>query len=183
MQGALLALLLVCVTATVHAAAPRKASVSGWPDSYDEFFRKNAKHYFGAGFDWRWFKAQGIAESGLEPAVTSKSGARGIMQILPSTYREIQRKNPHLKDMTSPRWNIAAGIYYDRVLYKRWDAPPPGEERLYFAFGSYNAGYSRILNSLHAADPPTSTWEQVEAHVPGQTRHYVRRIRTLMGKH
>jgi membrane-bound lytic murein transglycosylase F len=132
--------------------------------------------------DWRWFKAQAIAESGLKPDARSRSGARGIMQIMPRTFREIQKKNAHLKDMDSPRWNIAAGIYYDRQLYRKWVSPPPGEERLYFAFGSYNAGYTRIKNTFQKLDPPEAAWQHVERHVPGQTRHYVRRIRRLMDR-
>jgi membrane-bound lytic murein transglycosylase F len=182
MQPALLLFLLVLAMSVVQAAAVQKPRVTDWSDKYDGHFRKYSKHYFGPGHDWRWFKAQAIAESGLKPGARSKSGARGIMQILPSTYREIQEKNPHMKDIDSPRWNIAAGIYYDRNLYKRWVSPPSGEERLYFAFGSYNAGYTRIRKSLKRADPPTAHWEEVEHHVPGQTRHYVRRIRSLMDK-
>jgi len=175
------ALTLVLLAAT-SAGATQKYSVSDWPDKYDTHFRKYSKHYFGPGFDWHWFKAQAIAESGLKANAKSKSGARGIMQILPNTYREIQKENPHLKDIDSPRWNIAAGIYYDRTLYKRWRSPPAGEERLYFAFGSYNAGFTRIKNTLRKVGPSTATWEHVEHYVPGQTRHYVRRIRGLMDK-
>jgi membrane-bound lytic murein transglycosylase F len=175
-------LLTLALLAAGTAWAAHKQTVRDWTDKYDTHFRKYSKHYFGPGFDWRWFKAQAIAESGLNPRAHSKSGARGLMQIMPSTYREIQQKNPHMKDLDSPRWNIAAGIYYDRTLYRRWQSPPPGEERLYFSFGSYNAGYSRIRNTLRKLDPPVATWEQVEHHVPGQTRHYVRRIRGLMNK-
>ena len=171
---------LVLASAAGHVAASKKDRVNGWTDKYDQHFRKYSKHYFGPGFDWRWFKAQAVAESGLKPDARSKSGARGIMQILPSTYREIREDNPHMKDIDSPRWNIAAGIYYDRVLYKRWKSPPSGDERLYFAFGSYNAGYTRIKNTFRKVDPPTATWEHIEHHVPGQTRHYVKRIRALM---
>jgi membrane-bound lytic murein transglycosylase F len=178
-----LAFLLCTVVAVAgQAATGPKQKVTDWPDGYDVHFKKYAKHYFGPNFDWRWFKAQAVAESGLKPNAKSKSGARGIMQILPSTFSEIQKKNPHLKDMDSPRWNIAAGIYYDRQLYKRWVSPPPGEERLYFAFGSYNAGYTRIKNTFQKLDPPEAAWEHVEYHVPGQTRHYVRRIRRLMDR-
>ena len=34
---------------------------------YDDTFKRYSKRYFGAGFDWRYFKAQGMAESGLDP--------------------------------------------------------------------------------------------------------------------
>ncbi|MEN8107010.1 MAG: transglycosylase SLT domain-containing protein [Pseudomonadota bacterium] len=174
-------LILILLAATT-AGAVEKHSVGDWPDKYDQHFRKYSKHYFGPGFDWQWFKAQAIAESGLKSKARSKAGARGLMQIMPSTYREIQEDNPHMKDIDSPRWNIAAGIYYDRILYKRWKSPPAGNERLYFAFGSYNAGYTRIKNTFQKVAPPAATWEHVEHFVPGQTRHYVRRIRGLMNR-
>ena len=183
MPSPAVALLLLALATTAYASTGLKKRVADWPDAYDEHFRKYAKHYFGPGLDWRWFKAQAIAESGLNPKAKNKSGARGIMQILPSTYKEIQKKNPHMQDMNSPRWNIAAGIYYDRTLYKRWVSPPPGDERLFFAFGSYNAGYARIKETLERLDPPIASWDQVEPHLLGQTRHYVRRIRRLMEKH
>ena len=179
MRTVVLTLLLLAATTAVAA---NKLKVSDWPDKYDSHFRKYSKHYFGPNVDWHWFKAQAIAESGLKPDASNKSGARGIMQIMPTTYREIQDDNPHIKDINSPRWNIAAGIYYDRLLYKRWVSPPPGDERLFFAFGSYNAGYTRIKNTFQQLDPPTASWEHVAPHVPGQTRHYVRRIRRLMNK-
>ena len=173
-------LFFTVVAAAGQAAKGPEEKIDDWTDRYDAHFRKYAKHYFGPGMDWRWFKAQAIAESGLKPDARSKSGARGIMQIMPGTFREIQKKNTHLKDVDSPRWNIAAGIYYDRQLYRKWVSPPPGEERLYFAFGSYNAGYTRIKNTFQKLDPPEAAWQHVERHVPGQTRHYVRRIRRLM---
>jgi soluble lytic murein transglycosylase-like protein len=172
--------ILLAFLAAGQACAGAEKRLADWPDRYDEHFRKNAKHYFGPGMDWRWFKAQGIAESGLKPGAKNKTGARGIMQILPRTFEEIQEDNPHMKDIDSPRWNIAAGIYYDYVLYNRWKSPPPGEERLFFTFGSYNAGYSKIRKYFKQARPKTASWEEVEHAVPGQTRHYVRRIRRLM---
>jgi membrane-bound lytic murein transglycosylase F len=180
-RAALLTLLLA-VAATTQVRTVEKKHVDDWPDDYDAMFRKNAKHYFGPGRDWRWFKAQAIAESGLDPDAKSKSGAVGIMQILPATWREIQEDNPHLKDIARPRWNIAAGIYYDRILFKRWKSLPDDRERLLFAFGSYNAGFMRLRKLVKRANPPTASWEHIEDHVPGQTRHYVRRIRRLMGK-
>ncbi|MCK5784786.1 MAG: hypothetical protein KAH06_10080, partial [Desulfobacterales bacterium] len=33
---------------------------------YDGYFSKYSKRYFGPGFDWRYFKAQAIAESRLK---------------------------------------------------------------------------------------------------------------------
>ena len=83
---------------------------------FDPAFRKYSKRYFGPAFDWRYFKAQGFAESGLKPDATSWVGARGVMQLMPSTYREIASHRPEFGPIDQPEWNIAAGIMHDRYL-------------------------------------------------------------------
>lgn len=174
-----LAALLVWATPVAWTAGDSVHS-DRWTDEFDRHFKKYTKRYFGPHFDWHWFKAQAIAESGLKPDARSPRGARGVMQILPSTFDEIRKHSPYLMDVDSPRWNIAAGIYYDRKLYRKWRQPSlTNRERLYFAFGSYNAGFSRILKAYRKTDRPVTAWEHVARHVPRQTRHYVNRIRTL----
>ena len=88
---------------------------------YDSFFRKYSKRYFGVGFDWQLFKAQGMAESELNAAARSYVGARGVMQLMPSTYQEIQSKRPEFQSIDDPEWNIAAGIMHDRYLWRLWE--------------------------------------------------------------
>jgi membrane-bound lytic murein transglycosylase F len=156
-----------------------------WTEEYDHLFRKYTKHYFGAHFDWRWFKAQGIAESGLRPDAVSAVGARGIMQIMPATYDEIRRQVPFLADVSEPRWNIAAGIFYDRQLYRKWKRKGDIHtgERLQFAFASYNAGFGTMLKAHKRAQAGVGTvrtWRDVEPFAPGETRRYVARIHGLM---
>jgi soluble lytic murein transglycosylase-like protein len=156
-----------------------------WPRDYDATFRKYAKHYFGPGFDWRWFKAQAIAESNLNPGAKSRAGAVGLMQILPATFAEIREKNPGFQDVTKPRWNVAAGIYYDRQLYRRWADDVAADQRLAFAFASYNAGFGNVRKAYRRAakaGKDAAEWRVVAPHTPSQTRHYVRRIRRLMGE-
>jgi membrane-bound lytic murein transglycosylase F len=99
------------------------------------------------------------------------------MQILPSTFQEIRKDNPHFKDIHAPRWNIAAGIYYDRKLYVEWQQFIE-QQRLYLAFASYNAGLTGIRRVCREAGQP-SDWRQLEPHLPGETRGYVRKIRRL----
>jgi membrane-bound lytic murein transglycosylase F len=161
-----------------------------WTDKYDSHFRKYTKRYFGAGFDWHWFKSQGIAESGLRSNAVSNAGAVGIMQILPTTYEEIHKKSPYLStgSLSDPRWNIAAGIFYDSILFKRWITNADhksAEDDLYMTFASYNAGYSkmkRVVKKVKKQKGKPEGWEDVKDHAPSQTRHYVGRIKFLMGK-
>ena len=163
-----------------------------WTNKYDRHFKKNSKHYFGPGVNWRIFKAQAIAESGLNPDAKSTVGALGIMQIMPDTYMEILKKQSHLGRIQQPRWNIAAAIYYNRQLYKRWRKKEiPVEDRMNFTFGSYNAGFGNILkarkklrknlkkDNIYTGRIVTE-WDKIEAYTPSQTRHYVRRINSLM---
>ena len=181
--------------ATVSSSAPLFAAGEHkhvkhkyWTTKYDRYFKKNSKHYFGPGFDWHWFKAQGIAESGLNPKAKSRAGAIGIMQIMPKTYEEIVKRKSSLGKIEEPRWNIAAAIYYNRQLYKRWKKRDiPVDERLDFTFASYNAGFSRVLKALKKARTKhieqvdqLKQWETISPFTPPETRHYIRRIDGLM---
>lgn len=156
-----------------------------WSSRYDGHFRKYAKRYFGPGVDWRWFKAQAIVESRLKPKARSPGGAVGLMQILPSTFAEIREENPHFRHIRDPRWNIAAGIYYDRQLEREWLDRVGPDEALNFAFASYNAGPGRVRRAYKKAvksNKQASEWQQVAPHAPSLTRRYVRRIHKLMGR-
>jgi membrane-bound lytic murein transglycosylase F len=176
-----LALLAILVPAQANDNAEDTEVRARWSRKYDHHFQKYSKHYFGLRFDWTWFKAQAIAESRLNPDARSRVGARGLMQIMPATFREIRLANPHFDDIRSPKWNIAAGIYYDRYLYDRWKRYGI-PQRLYLTFASYNAGLGGIRKALRKAREPVKSWHQVEPHVPGQTRHYVRRIQHLKSR-
>lgn len=118
-----------------------------WTRNYDQYFRKYSKRFFGPVIDWRWFKAQGIAESGLRQNALSWVNAKGIMQIMPRTFADLKKKNPQLSDVMEPRWNIAAGIYYDSTLFSKWKEDRKFLDRMRFMLGSYNAGFSTILRA------------------------------------
>jgi membrane-bound lytic murein transglycosylase MltF len=121
-------------------------------DCFDEYFKQYTEQYFGPHFDWHYFKAQAIAESRLYPDARSPKGAIGLMQILPSTFREIVRKSEDIEGrIIEPRANIAAGIFYNRTLWDGWSGDRAFEDRLNFMFGSYNAGKGNILQAQRLA--------------------------------
>ncbi|MBT6339625.1 MAG: transglycosylase SLT domain-containing protein [Desulfobacula sp.] len=133
---------------------------------YDSYFKKNSKHFFGPAFDWRYFKSQAIAESNLNSNVKSHVGAKGIMQIMPKTFAEIKYKNPSIKGTArQPKWNIAAGIYYDRSIWKLFKAKRPFKDKLGFMFGAYNAGKGNIFKTQKVAEKAglnPNKWASVE---------------------
>ncbi|MFZ4620246.1 MAG: transglycosylase SLT domain-containing protein [Bacteroidota bacterium] len=155
-------------------------------DKYDEHFQKYSKRYFGPAFDWKIFKAQGYAESNLDPEAKSWVGAKGLMQLMPATYADIQLRNPELGEIADPRWNIAAGIYYNRQLWKRWEEKERHEERMHFVFASYNAGLQTIKRAQQIAAQESldvHSWLSIETIAPNvprwrheETVGYVRKI-------
>jgi soluble lytic murein transglycosylase-like protein len=159
---------------------------AGDTSRYDDVFRKYTKRFFGPGFDWRVFKAQGLAESNLNPESRSWVGAIGIMQLMPSTFKEVQSANPEFTEMNNPEWNIGAGIYYDRQLWKQWTKNELAPDRLSFVFGSYNAGRGTILkaqNQAAKAQLNQDMWPSIEEVAPQvpkwrheETLGYVRKI-------
>ena len=156
-------------------------------DKYDPIFRKYTKRYFGPGSDWRMFKAQGMAESDLDPRAKSRVGARGIMQLMPSTYGQIRSALPQFGAIENPEWNIAAGILHDRDLWTLWQQKQVPDTALWpFVFAGYNAGEGTIMRARRkAADQKLNdkTWPSIERVAPSverwryiETLGYVRRI-------
>ena len=140
---------------------------------YDGYFSKYGKRFFGPGFDWKYFKAQAVAESGLDPEARSRVGALGLMQIMPATFAEILHKNPLIKGgREQPRWNIAAGIYYNRQNWTIWRAERPFGDRINFMFGSFNAGRGNILKAQQVARGrglDENRWQSIVESLPQVT--------------
>lgn len=161
---------------------------------YDVHFKKAAKRYFGMGTDWRWFKSQGMAESNLNPDAVSPVKAKGIMQIMDPTWRDITRKNKEvLGNVYEARWNIQAGIYYNSYLYGQWSSPRPEADRLALMFASYNAGLGNILKAqkvckeIDLPEQDCNKWEYirlvgnvVDSWKEEETLGYVTRIFKFM---
>ena len=157
---------------------------------YDPMFSKYTKRFFGPAFSWHHFKAQAIAESGLQEDAKSGVGAQGIMQIMPATWTEIRDRSKFIQGTASdPRWNIAGGIWYDRQLFRTWVDDRTLAERLRFTFGSYNAGKGNILKAQRratAAGLDPVAWTSVATTLPEvtgghsrETINYVERIEDI----
>jgi len=161
-------------------------------DRYDDTFRKYAQRFFGPGYDWRIFKAQAMAESNLNMNAKSWVGARGLMQLMPSTFKEVRTKNPEIVSIDKPEWNIAAGIYYDRQLWKQWTNQQGNQGSEPFMLASYNAGRGTLLRAqdvarLRVLDPVV--WASIQTVAPEvprwrheETLTYVERIQANLAR-
>ena len=180
----------IALVAVLGAPVALRAQKAGDVDRYDQTFRKYTKRYFGVGYDWRVFKAQAMAESQMNPNAKSWVGARGLMQLMPSTFKDIQSNATGFGSIDDPEWNIAAGILHDRDLWRRWERDSIDVDRREFMFASYNAGEGTIMNAQRACVQRSldrRAWRSVEAVAPQvprwryrETLGYVRKIQTGM---
>lgn len=141
-------------------------SLFQYSSKYDEYFYSYCHEFFGNNFDFRWFKAQAIAESVLAENAISPVGAIGVMQIMPDTFQWLQSM-VDVYDIKDPKDNIKVGIFYNKRLYDEWSSPRPFEHRMAFTFASYNAGLGNILKAQKACqhngvEPNCNLWTSVE---------------------
>ena len=118
---------------------PLKGKIS----PYDELVRKYSDHY---GFDWRLVTAQMYQESKFNPTAKSHIGARGLMQLMPRTAKEMG-----VKDVSDPASSIRGGVKYLDWLRDRFDADLPISDRLWFTLAAYNAGAGHVHDARRLA--------------------------------
>ena len=92
------------------------------------------------------------AESEFNPRAVSRTGARGLMQLMPKTAAILGVSDPF-----DPRENIEAGVRHLRSLMDRFDGNLP------LVLAAYNAGERAVIG--HRGVPPYR-----------ETRQYVKRI-------
>jgi soluble lytic murein transglycosylase-like protein len=155
---------------------------------YDHYFQASAMEFFYQILPWQWFKAQAIAESGLDPLAVSPAGALGVMQLMPGTGADMARKVSVNFTPQVPHVNIRLGIAYDRFCWEVWKKET-GLERVRFMLGSYNAGVGNILEAQDLAGRSglaTDHWSAIASSLPNitgrhadETINYVSRIERL----
>jgi soluble lytic murein transglycosylase-like protein len=98
-------------------------------------------------------------ESNFNPNAVSRKGAMGLMQLMPSTARQLKVQNPF-----DPQQNVDAGVRHLKQLLESYG----GDVKLTLA--AYNAGSGAVARS---------------AGIPryAETQNYVRRITSLYYNH
>jgi len=121
---------------------------------YDEIIIKHAKKI---GWDWRLLASQIYQESRFDPQSKSWAGAKGLMQIMPATARELG-----IEDVTDPHQSIAGGTNYLKTLYENFKEIEDTLTRVKFTMAAYNCGYQHIRDAQRLAkenDLDTALWE------------------------
>ena len=134
-------------------------------------------------FPYLLLAAQGYQESGLNPALKSKAGAVGVMQIKPGTAAADPIDITGIEKLDR---NIEAGAKYLRYMVSHYYANEPMDQitRGLFALASYNAGPVRIekLRRLAAAEgyDPNRWFNHVEfiaaREIGAETPNYVSNV-------
>lgn len=109
---------------------------------YGDLIKKECDIYK---LDWRLILAIVRQESYFDPNAVSRSGAFGLMQIMPRTGTNLQNIL-QLEDTRTPQNNLIAGIYYFATLVADYEFT--GENKYQFALCSYNAGLGRTIDAM-----------------------------------
>jgi soluble lytic murein transglycosylase len=117
-------------------------------------------------------------ESGFDAMAVSRSNARGLMQLKPSTAKDVAQALalPFSADrlLTDPRYNLRLGaVYLDKLL-------DTFGRSLVLSIAAYNAGPLRVKQWLTTyGDPRDASVDVVDwvEGIPfGETRNYVQRV-------
>jgi soluble lytic murein transglycosylase len=111
------------------------------------------------------------SESGYDASIVSRAGAIGLMQVLPSTARELSaagvvHAGANASQLTSPAVNVEYGTAYLGQLMRRFD-----DTRT--ALAAYNAGPATVAGWLHRPGGGKITYADVAFP---ETKRYVKRV-------
>jgi soluble lytic murein transglycosylase-like protein len=131
---------------SVAWTASAGGDTSGNVARYDAFIREAAAFYQ---IPEELVRAVIRVESGFDPRATSRTNARGLMQLMPGTAERML-----VSDIFDPRQNIFGGVRYLRVLANMFN----GDIELTLA--GYNAGENAVIQ--YSGIPP---YEETRAYV------------------
>lgn len=112
---------------------------------YDNLFKKYAKEI---GWDWRLLASLAYTESNFDTTAVSWAGARGLMQLMPSTARAMGM--PAGKEQNAEE-SVKAAVKYIGMTAQSFKHLPE-KERINFVLASYNSGIGHVLDAMALAE-------------------------------
>lgn len=129
---------------------------------YDNMIQYYAKEIE---WDWRLIAALMYQESKFNTYATSWAGAKGLMQLMPGTARQMGLNgNPYQPDI-----NIKAGSKYLKYLEQFWSHIPDFTQRIKFILASYNAGPGHVQDAARLA----KKYGYSDAEWDGNTEYFI----------
>ena len=126
-----------------HVTARDESTGGGKLSPYDEQVQKYADEY---GFDWPLIVAQMYQESRFDPEAESWAGARGLMQLMPTTAQRFGIADPYDVEPS-----IEAGVRYLSWLHQRFEPELTVQDRMWFTLAAYNAGLGHVRDARNLA--------------------------------
>ncbi|MES9923885.1 MAG: transglycosylase SLT domain-containing protein [Candidatus Thiodiazotropha endolucinida] len=124
------------------------------------------------GIDTAWIYAILRQESAFISDARSTAGARGLMQLMPKTAKqvakELKQSPVKLEDLYQPEVNIKLGAGYLNKVYRQLQESPV------LATAAYNAGPHRVLSWLPEQSQASDIW--IETVPFRETREYLKRV-------
>jgi soluble lytic murein transglycosylase len=140
--------------------------VRRFPKAYEEILVREAKKNK---IDPEWAFAIARRESSFMPDAVSSANARGLMQVLPSTAKYLEKRRISSSQLLDVEVNAKIGNKYLRYLMDKLD------NNSILATASYNAGWRRVRQWL----PENKALESdiwVELIPFKETRNYVKAV-------
>ncbi len=122
-------------------------------EKYDAEIWKASQRY---SVDYNLVRAVIKAESNFNPKAVSRTGAKGLMQLMPQTASLLQ-----VTDSFHPEQNIDGGVRYLRYLLNLFD------DNLSLALAAYNAGENAVFR--YRGIPP---YQETQTYVQRVLRYF-----------
>lgn len=109
---------------------------------FDNLFKKYSEEL---GWDWRLIASQAFQESQFDTTAVSWAGAKGLMQLMPTTARRFGLTD---QNMTNPEANLKAAVDVMKSLDKSFSRITDTDERTKFVLAAYNSGIGHIYDAM-----------------------------------
>jgi soluble lytic murein transglycosylase len=141
-----------------------------FPQPFDDIVLRNAKRF---SLTPEYVYGVMRQESAMNSTAQSHAGARGLMQLMPATAKEVAMqlkiKSPNRAALLQPKVNVELGSKYLRSMLDRYD------DQQVLATASYNAGPHRVKRWLPLTEKMSAdVW--VDTIPYDETRKYVQRV-------
>lgn len=110
---------------------------------YDDLIQTHSKKI---DWDWRLVASLIYQESRFDPNNSSWANAKGLMQLMPKTAKELGVKN-----RSNPKQSIRGGTKYLNQIWQRFETIEDSIQRTKFTMASYNCGLYHVKDAQKLA--------------------------------